>query len=33
MQLHIEFGASEIGITNGNTPDGRDHAGQAQHTP
>jgi hypothetical protein len=26
-QLHIEFGASEIGITNGNTPDGRDHAG------
>ena len=26
-QLHIEFGAAEIGITNGNTVDGRDHAG------
>jgi len=25
--LHIDWGATEIGITNGNTPDGRDHAG------
>mmetsp|Transcript_12206 Transcript_12206/g.17683 ORF Transcript_12206/g.17683 Transcript_12206/m.17683 type:complete len:340 (+) Transcript_12206:57-1076(+) len=25
--LHINWGATEIGITNGNTPDGRDHAG------
>jgi len=27
QQLHIDFGATQIGITNGNTPDGRDHAG------
>jgi len=27
QQLHINFGATQIGITNGNTPDGRDHAG------
>jgi hypothetical protein len=25
--LHLDFGATQIGITNGNTPDGRDHAG------
>jgi hypothetical protein len=27
QSLHINWGATEIGITNGNTPDGRDHAG------